>query len=1222
MKTAPNTKTTFQSGMQAPLELLGSNRGVSVIDPGTILTRLWYFDGKFLSASGFRLDQQYVRSLVALSNQANGTGVVHGLDARRGSGDQIDVDGGLALAPSGRVVYLPQQTSLSISQLIARSDGDTFDPAKAAAVGTADFRLCRPDEPVGPDQVTAAGEFWLLTAAAAEALCGEEERFGQLCESACATETDRSVAVEGVLFRVHRLALDLPTSTRVPSDGVHQRSRVASAFFEAERHRIGSRINGPGIRSSIWCEGADGIGGEEVPLAVFNRSGGVTSWLDMWTARREIMETTPQRYWGFRFAMRPLDVFLAQVLQFQCQLLALGDSGPVGGGDPCADERDALLAANSVLAELLGARDGAGSGGTPDLEIEQPARGPGGIGIRADLPIATAFEKRAVQQLAELNVLIGNALIGKAPSATGSALIDGGIVETPSGGYLPVDPNRSVEAQVHAFFGPGVDLRFCAVRPDFIPEALQAAQHMERISLIRGIDNPDDLEEVDVLVPGARFDEVVPIGTDAFEGTLRILPDAAGSNEPLFEIQTFARDHEGDEWSWSAIAFTGLGDEFDPKTLQTILASRIAAMRGTDGPIERDGATEGMPPTVRIIADSVERNPSEDEVAEALSLLRAPGRGARRFDAARELRLIARRREALRLRLERAAAARAAAEEEAAAPRAPLADRFVRGEIDLREGDAALYGWLDFRIGADLTTLVVGDQVSATAGAVAYGEIGDRTAFADLEFSGTLKVTDIRSVAIGGGTRVTTALGGGVTYLIDNGGDVDSGFADGAGITVEWIVGTAADGRKRVRAVAVRQTDSEGGDGQILLDFAESGSPRQVEGRLVVIPAKKPDTTGGARDLNLADVALREDDGVLDPGTTGRDLSEGVLRILDAQLAGRGRRPGFAAEAGARLFALAGAGGTASTISTTTDWVMFHRRRTTVCSGASGGTKPTARRRYRWYHAETDDPRIGARLRLALSQITDPAVRAALFERLDFTLISTVEFEEQRSELLTSTVALRADLQRLAPDTDVLLAATMAESPTGDGDAVARARAIATVDAVAPIVDTANVQIAVKPGIPPEYQSAGLDGVLFTLGTGPGEKPAPTVAARVVRVSEAVIDRLESIQGAVDEQELFRIFEALGAEAIQTTVHFQGTQLIDKDALAVLGVQGPPPVPLRLAFATSFVGSATAAERGAWPNERTPVISEALGDPGATTAKVLAATVDLADAQAVIFIVA
>ncbi len=507
-----------------PLELLGSATGLSVVDPTTILTRLWYFDGKFLRAAGFRLDQDYVRSLAALSHQATGSGLVHGFGVTRpSSGDRLLVGPGLALAPSGRVVFLPQQADLSIADLVARSAG-TFDPTEPAPPGVADFSRCPPDPAAGPDVTVAPRPVYLLTVAGIEALCGEEERFGQLCVDACATETDRSTVVEGVCFRVRELTLALPTSSAVPFDGRHLRSRVASAYFQAERAAVPAMISGASLGAPVWCAGADAIGGEEVPLAVLDRAGGVTTLLDTWTARRELQETTPRRYWAARMAMRPWDTFLAQVLQFQCQLLDLGaGAGDPGGGDgdPCRAERDALAAAADVLGGL--AADPAG-------RIDA---------LRAS--IATA--------------------LGTSPApatASGSLLVDGGFVELPPAGYLPVSLSRPVQDQLRALFGPGVDLQFCAVRPDYVPEALQEAQHMDRISLTRGLDDPTRLEEVDVLVPDGVLGQP-PAPATGLTGVARVFPVVRGAQggDPAsaLTLSVVARDRSDRGWSLTAAGF-------------------------------------------------------------------------------------------------------------------------------------------------------------------------------------------------------------------------------------------------------------------------------------------------------------------------------------------------------------------------------------------------------------------------------------------------------------------------------------------------------------------------------------------------------------------------------------------------------------------------------------------------------------------------------------------
>src|SRR5690606_21752437 len=127
-----------------------------------------------------------------------------------------------------------------------------------------------------------------------------------------------------------------------------------TAFFERERSAVPSMISGAGLRSDVWCRVAPGIGGDEVALAVFERGGSVITWLDTWTARRELVETSPQRYWGRRLAQRPLDEFLAQLLQFQCQLVdGLADPGGGGDGpDPCEERRAALVEVDQVLGAL------------------------------------------------------------------------------------------------------------------------------------------------------------------------------------------------------------------------------------------------------------------------------------------------------------------------------------------------------------------------------------------------------------------------------------------------------------------------------------------------------------------------------------------------------------------------------------------------------------------------------------------------------------------------------------------------------------------------------------------------------------------------------------------------------------------------------------------------------------------------------------------------------
>ena len=76
------------------LLIVSDTGGVTVIDPSTPLKRLNYFDGKFLRADDFNLEQGYLRNLVALSNQGLGAGVVYGYDTTLAAGDSIQVGPG------------------------------------------------------------------------------------------------------------------------------------------------------------------------------------------------------------------------------------------------------------------------------------------------------------------------------------------------------------------------------------------------------------------------------------------------------------------------------------------------------------------------------------------------------------------------------------------------------------------------------------------------------------------------------------------------------------------------------------------------------------------------------------------------------------------------------------------------------------------------------------------------------------------------------------------------------------------------------------------------------------------------------------------------------------------------------------------------------------------------------------------------------------------------
>lgn len=1166
----------------APMELIGGRSGVSVIDASSILKRLWYFDGRFLRASGFRLDQEYVRSLVALSNQALGHGVVQGLDVDLAGGDQLRVEAGLALAPSGRVVYLPQDVDVSIAQLIARSSGD-LDPGAAASPGVADFSPCPPDEPADPALPVPPRPLYVLTVAGAEALCGEEERFGQLCEDACATESDRSVAVEGVVFRVRELSLSLPTSRTVPFTGRHLRSRVASAWFARERATVPSMISGAGLRTPVWCDGADGVGGEELPLAVFDRSGSVTSLLDNWTARRELVETTPQRYWAARMAMRPWDVFLAQVLQFQCQLLDLGGDDGVGTVDPCDTEHEALAAANEILSglsETLAPHEApVHEAAVHEAAVhESPAHGglatPEGL-VAPEAPGTTRLiAPELLGRIEDVRSRIVDSLAGARRSATGSLLLDGGIVELPSGGYLPVSAQRDVRAQVSALLGPGVDLRFCAVRPDFIPEALQEAQHMDRISLTQGIDDPGELEEVDVLVPGGSVTETPAAESRAFAGAVRILPSKQVENLRVttgsaLTLSAVARDQVTDGWSWSLAGYGEAPQQVSvPDVVEGLLGFFRAGHRSATGPLAEAGHSEeaAAEAAEAVLAQPVAAEDVHAEgahAAESMATIELMIRSDAEHDAHR-------RGMPMLLRANREAALsgerRAMAEPVMMELATPTLERIPPDRpIDPHDARPVAL-WFDIDTDEGLDDLAVGARTNARLRLSAYSRARTSPVLIDVRVTGSLVVSQRigPSVSGTGVTRIVTTLEGFVDPLIGVGTrEIDPEMAPVDGLELEWEVEVSATGVRILRVTV--GDDSRRGTAYA----ADAGTPRRVTGHLDLAAAGTPVSTGawdGITHLSSGQQQLRrllafeldESPGALDSGAPDRDLADAALVLIGTELALPGRDPQFTTFARARLFGGAPSGPVRE-IRSSSDWVMFHRRRVALCSDVLS-EPPTQLRRYRWHHAVVSDRAELESLRALWGTWVQPGSEARDIDflrvrqpvdGLGFEPVATLEFEADASDLQSSLPALHTSWTA-AERGDRLAIGLVGDIGAGDGETLALARLASARSAVSHLIDTSRMRVSTLADVPAEFRGTGIDGVILTVGQ--QRAPVATECARLLRMSRDDLARLEDALQGRDELSitlLGEIMAEMGIDVDEVTAVFEEDRLTNPEALMV-----------------------------------------------------------------------
>ncbi|GAC13041.1 hypothetical protein [Aliiglaciecola lipolytica] len=479
-----------------------SDAGHNVIDSASSLTRLNYFDGKFLRAPDLQLEQSALLNQIRLSNQSAGGGIVNGFDCVLASGQKIAISAGLGYDWQGRALVLSQDIEIGINTLLTQAATTSISSELKSEVRSSDFKTCEiRAADSGSNNVLSKQELYLIVVNHLEAFCGEEDVYGKLCSEACISSTQRTHIVEGINIRAVPFALTEPLkdSTQVTMAQKHLRSRTVSAYFEQEKNTISSLISQQGLNAATWCLGAEALSGEGIAIGMLSKVGETVVFLDAWGVRRERIVPPPQQYWAARMGMRNWQIYLAQILQFQCHLRdCLGKFDPLDPpltSDPCADEKALIKTAAVDMQQLLSYYTDVSAKLTQIERLPQASK-------ESQVNIAT-LDVEALRASIDRLQAVGSSRVSQ------QLLIDCGIVELPSAGYLPVvaDSSISINQQVRQLMGRGVDLRFCAVRADYVHHALEEAQHMQRICLLSGLDNQANIQEVDILVPEGQLSQ-------------------------------------------------------------------------------------------------------------------------------------------------------------------------------------------------------------------------------------------------------------------------------------------------------------------------------------------------------------------------------------------------------------------------------------------------------------------------------------------------------------------------------------------------------------------------------------------------------------------------------------------------------------------------------------------------------------------------------------------
>ena len=899
------------------------------------------------------------------------------------------------------------------------------------------------------------------------------------------------------MVRALPLTLNTPlaTSKAVTLLRTHLRSLVASAYFEDERHVVESLISRAGLALDTWCVGAEMSSVGCVPLAVVGRAGLQTIFLDAWTVRRERMEAPAKRYWAWRMAMRPWDAFLAQVLQFQCQLHEIlhDDPSDPGSNNPCEPQQTALNAASKYL------RDFADSYTSQIAALTTPNTFAANI-----QPSGALFNLQGgVAELTKLRANIDGALKNIISGPQSRVLINGGIVELPSAGYLPVVPGTlSVNEQVRRLLGEGLDLRFCIVRPDYVPHALEKAQHMERISLLTGLDDVGSKPSVDILVPNGEMLTMVAPSLAGFDTQVRLLPAIANSLA-------------GSAAATGAIAGNA-NNSF------AVSAPRQLIVHGAGRSDTSSGAAFHF-------AGAQEVQSLQHVVGMVNSLKEFSAANAKKRDTI------------LRDTLRKATDTKPMTRE-ASVSRDLLSSIALQPNLSALLGNAStaipkpvIGMWVSARSERDPFTLGVADSTPmnlelalTTQATTAAGEV--KHLLMRVRAFATFSVTQA-ALSGASGLRMTGHMSGTYTtqtFLEDTTpGDTTKPFD----VDVTLLrTGNAQSGT--LRATLANPDASFGW----IADASWGGTPLAATLKLSIVVGQKLQDSGLPATLEVLSANALASSDALAEGSLLRQLSTASLGIIGEELT-RANQNGtaFVDVAERLLFPPPPPPVDDLTIRPTMDWVLFQRRRVKRCATPAPQTAVTPPRRYQLYTFAAKSQREVDVIRKALQAPAD--IRNA-FQRVD-----VLEYASSVSTLVTPSDALIADWRAVQPGNTVAYAAAATDIGTDAAFTSGRLnRAVQGVSAISPF-DTANGVIEVLPRVPASLDIPGIDGVivLVTLNA------VRTTCQNVYRV---VLD--EKSNALLSKNLLDQLIKMPQTTDLGATVFGENATALDGDAVVTL----------------------------------------------------------------------
>jgi hypothetical protein len=340
-------------------------------------------------------------------------------------------------------------------------------------------------------------------------------------------------------------------------------------------------------------------------------------------------------------------------------------------------------------------------------------------------------------------------------------------------------------------------------------------------------------------------------------------------------------------------------------------------------------------------------------------------------------------------------------------------------------------------------------------------------------------------------------------------------------------------------------------------------------------------------DLDLAASLLRND-AVLRLGHPLRAASEAAIAVI----ATRESAANFATQAQADLFGQRPPQQDALSVRATLDWVLFHRRRNKQC-GAAPSAPVLEQRRYELQHLKVAGEEQYRTARAAVI-----AANAAAIRKLGFAPVGAVAFDGGRSSIATPTAELLQDWQAAGPGSRMRFGAIGSQGAAqAEGDALAQARLSGLELTLSQGTLDRALENQVLPVLP-ALGLAGWDGAVFII-----TQDVQVVCHELMTVPDETT--LKAFATLVRRAGLAAAVAEFGLKSVAHLNFNEDGKTLDTASAAALlqawGEAGAPPKP-----ALVFHGSTTTA---ALATVRSEAIVKALG--GAADSSVAAVVKDL-----------